>query len=49
MNLQELQKGTIHQNGIDDDEEYEVIKRDKVDDEIFMVFKKVADLQIIKE
>ena len=34
MNLQELQKGTIHQNGIDDDEEYEVIKRDKgVDNE----------------
>ena len=48
MNLQELKEGTVHQNGIDDDENFAVTKRDKVGDEIFIVLKKVGDEDLIK-
>jgi len=48
MNLQELALHTVHQNGIDDDENWEVMKRDKVDDEIYIILRKVAEDEIIK-
>ncbi len=43
MNLQELSLDSVHQNGIDDEEEYVVTKRDKIDNEIFIVLKKVEE------
>ena len=49
MNLQELQLGSVHQNGIDDDENFEMMKRDKVDDEIYIVLRKVDEDTLIKE
>ena len=49
MNLQELVLDSVHQNGVDDDEEYVVTKRDKLDDEIFIVLKKINEDTPIKE
>lgn len=49
-NLQDLSLGSVHTNGIDDDEEYVVTKREKVDNEIFIVLKKIEEEdKIIKE
>jgi uncharacterized Zn finger protein len=49
MNLQELSFGSRHFNGIDGDEEFIVTKREKIDNELFIVLKKVEDEELIKE
>ncbi len=48
MNLQELEKGSVHPNGIDG-EEFKVEDRIKTDDELLLVLKKVEEDEIIKE
>jgi len=48
MDLQELKKGSDHPNGIDG-EMFRVTKRDRVDNEIYMIFKLIQEDEPIPE